>query len=161
MSTNNFITMEHFPLVIGGIYDEDAIRRDFEEMGEPFDEMILQDYFELDYYDAENLAASFAENLKYHTVKIRAGYYEGFQFYVEPLEDFDPRSPWCIDNETAWYEFDCCRSRALRDAARERRKICRWLCTVAADNGYDLIRRVACFNNGAALYDYDTAENWK
>lgn len=162
MSTSNFIPMPAgFPLVCGGLESYDEARAAWDDTEEEFSESMFDSLMELDYYDAENLAEAFSENLKYYTVSIRSGYYYGFQFYVEEKYtehfDLDPRSRYCLDNDDAHYYFDCCRSMALREAAAEKRKIRRWLLEIAAHNPYEVLECIGIFSNGEAVYRRQTA----
>lgn len=138
MATANFRPMLYgLPLIVGVIEDD-------------LDEMDVW----MDYENAELLAEQFSENLIFHNVTVVGGYYCGFQFYVEEKcsaeFDIDGESPYCIDNDDAWYYFNRCRSRALRDADAEKRKIRRWL------ENLDYTRLIVSgrFDNGCTLYSY-------
>ena len=107
------------------------------------------------YRSAREMAENFTAGLKFHTVTVLPGYYEGFQFWVEEKHsdyfDLDRESEYCIDNEYARYYFDTCRSKALRAAEAEKRRIIRWL--VALDGkGFDILVCKGVFSNGIAVY---------
>lgn len=136
MATANFKTMEYgMPLVVGGT-----------------------EYFE-DIKAAEELAENFTENLKYHDITVVGGYYSGFQFYVEEKYsnkfDLDKQSIYCIDNYDAHYYFDVCKSVAIREADREKRKIRKWLESLE-NHGYEIIVCIGRFSNGEAIYEKRT-----
>lgn len=136
MATANFRPMLYdMPLVCGGMED-----------------LPEWDAYE-EFYDAERLADDFTENLKYHEVIVIGGYYAGFQFYVtekyENLFDLDRGSEYAIDNADARYYFDLCRSRVLRDAEAEKRRIARWLNNL---QGYEHLKIHGRFSNGETLY---------
>lgn len=136
MSTANFAPMEYgMPLVCGNPTDDE-----WEAMDE--------------YERAERLAEDFTDELTFHDVTIKCGYYESFQFYVEERYsgyfDLDKNSRYCIDNEEAHDYFDMCRSRALRAADAEKRKIARWL-EKLTEYGFDIYVITARFSNGGNL----------
>ena len=126
MSTCNFVTMDDFPLVCGGMFSEyaDLCKKQYEEdededimdfaeehMGEINDEIL----FDAQVYEHD--AEKFSDDLQYYTVSIEDGYYDGWQFYVTPNYDLDEdalnENSW-LDNEDAHYYFDKCRSKVLR-----------------------------------------------
>ena len=137
MATANFRIMEYgMPMVYGGMNDDE-----FEN--------------EFEFEEAERLAENFTENLMFHDVRIESGYYGGFQFYVEERYsnyfDLDKDSEYCIDNEDAHYYFDMCRSKAIRAADAEKRKIERWLESLV-NEGFVILVCTARFSNGEAHY---------
>lgn len=144
MARPNFEPMRFgMPLVCGGLECEGWW--DFEDMC----------------VEAEHLTEEFNEGLTYHRVNVSGGYYSGFQFVVEEIHgrqfDLSKDSKYCIDNEDAWYHFGKCRSRVLREADAEKRKIRKWLEKVAVDYGYDILVCVGVFSNGEALYERRSA----
>jgi hypothetical protein len=157
MATANFKDMEYgMPMVIGGMENYEDMKKAYEsETGEEYNEDIY--YFDLEeiFRDAEKLAEDFTENLKYHDITIISGYYSGFQFYVEEKYsgyfDLNKSSEYCIENDDAHYYFDVCRSVAIRESDREKRKIKRWLESLV-NYGYDIIVCVGRFSNGEAVY---------
>ena len=158
MSTSNFISMPSgLPLVCGGLEDYEECKARYEyETGEAYTEDLHEELMELDAFDAESLAAAFSENLIYHIVTVKPGYYMGFQFFVEERYteyfDLDPDSRYCIDNADAHYYFDCCRSDAIRNAHREKRKIAKWLEKIAENNGYVMLIASELLSNGSRIY---------
>lgn len=163
MSTANFAEMEYgMPLVCGGIKSFDEMAKAYEEeTGEEYSEGLyewdLQDEFET----AEQLAEEFSDSLTFHDVRIESGYYQGFQFYVEEkfskYFDLDKESEYCIDNEDAHYYFDMCRSKAIKAADAEKRKIAKWL-EKLQENGFEILVCKAKFSNGEALYSRVTVQ---
>lgn len=157
MGTRNFRPMEYgMPLVCGSL-DFDALKDAYErETGEEYTEGMY-------YWDQEDfineaiaMAERFTENLKFHSVTVVAGYYDGFQFWVEEnhKDDFslERESEYCIDNEDARYYFDMCRSKVLRAAEAEKRKIEKWLENLDG-NGFEILVCVGVYSNGYAIYD--------
>lgn len=137
MSTANFKSMEYgMPMVCGGMNEDE------------FDNMI-------EYERAEYLAENFTADLQFHDISIECGHYQGFQFYVEEKYsgyfDLDKESKCCIDNEDAHYYFDMCRSKAIRAADAEKRKINKWLENLEND-GFVILVCAVRFSNGEAYY---------
>lgn len=156
MSTRNFKTMLYgMPMICSRTFGQMA--EDYEENEFTPDDYYFESQFEFD--NAEAIAKEFSDSLKYHDVTIESGYYDGFQFYVQEKYDnyfdMDKSSRYCIDNENAHYYFDVCRSVAIREADREKRKIEKWLYSLA-DRGYNIVDCVAVFSNGAAEYSIRT-----
>lgn len=157
MSTANFRSMEYgMPMVCGGMFDYDEMAKGYkEETGEEYSEDLFEWELQDEYKRAERLAQLFTENLMFHDVTIESGYYQGFQFYVEEKYsnyfDLDKKSEYCIDNEDAHYYFDMCRSKAIRAADTEKRKIARWLESLVNED-FDILVCVARFSNGEAAY---------
>lgn len=127
MSTPNFRTMENFPLFTI----------------EPADE--------LDAYDLESELSEALEEindeLTFHKVELQSGYYYGLQFYVDELHD-----PNEYDNDDCRYEFDLCRSVAIRRYESEINKITRRLRRLASGYGFEELCCVGVFSNGEAVY---------
>ena len=111
----------------------------------------MQDEFER----AKKLAKEFSNELNFHDIRIEGGYYRGFQFFVEEKYsgyfDLDKSSEYCISNDDAHYYFDMCRSKAIRAADAEKRRITRWLISLQ-DKGFDILVCTARFSNGEACY---------
>ncbi len=156
MSTPNFHSMKYdMPLICGR-----SVYQIAEAYAEEYGEEISDDglYWQQidDAEEAEILAEEFTSNLIFHDVKVISGYYDGFQFYVsEKFEnqfDLDKDSRYCIDNDDAHYYFDMCRSRAIRAADAEKRKIAKWLRNLRND-GYNEVACTAIFSNGEAIYE--------
>lgn len=161
MSASNFGDMEYnMSLVCGGLESFDEMAKAYEEeteeeYSEELYEWDLQDEFEM----AEQLAKEFSNSLTFHDVTIESGYYYGFQFWVEEKYskyfDLDKSSECCIDNEDAHYYFDMCRSKAIRAADAEKRKIAKWL-EKLQENGFEILVCTAKFSNGEAIYSRAT-----
>lgn len=149
MATPNFRTMPYsMPLICGPTYRQYE-NRYMEEYGEELtdDELGWMQQDDLD--DACYLAKEFSENLVFYRVTVVGGYYDSFQFFVEEnpgAEDIEE-----ISNEDAHYYFDTCRSRAIRAAERERRKIYTWLLSLKKC-GFNEVVCTALFSNGEAWY---------
>ncbi len=157
MSTSNFEPMEYdMPLVCGGLWDFEDYKESYEEScdGEYTEGMFLAD-LDFEFENAVDLAESFSEGLKYHEVTVKGGYYCGFQFVVNETcngGDLDKDSPYCIDNEDAHYYYDMCRSKVLRAADAEKRKIRKWLNEVGDMPLFEKLCCVGVFSNGEAVY---------
>lgn len=160
MSTCNFEPMSYnMPLIVSiPHFDYDEMAKDYEEeYGEELTDDIYTDEIQLT-YDAEYtnmkyLADKMNDDLVYYTVDVKDGYYEGLQFVVNTYEDldFDRNSPYCVDNEDTRYYFDECRSKVLRKADAERRRIYKWLKSLK-DEGYMELHCDGVFSNGEAIY---------
>lgn len=155
MSAPNFRPMLYgMPMVCGKTYGQ--MKEDYEsELGEEFSDGAYEYEAYNEFEEAEAAAEEFSECLKYHDVTVEAGRYDSFQFYVQEKYDnyfdLDRSSPYCIKNEDAHYYFDVCRSVAIREADREKRKIEKWLCSLT-DYGYNVVSCVGHFGNGEAVY---------
>ena len=157
MATANFKPMEYnMPLVCGNLTSYDEMAEAYEkETGEEYDEFL----FEFDQADewerANSLAEDFTDDLTFHDVTIESGYYGGFQFYVEErygdIFDLDKDSRYCITNEDAHEYFDMCRSKAIRAADAEKRKIAKWL-EKLTEEGFKVMVVTARFSNGETWY---------
>ncbi len=157
MSTSNFEFMDYdMPLVCGGMGDFDEYKKAYEEScdGEYTEGMFWTD-LDCEYDNAVALADDFTDGLTYHEVTVQSGYYQGFQFMVREtcqMGDLDGNSPYCIDNEDAHYCYGMCRSKVLRAADAEKRKIRKWLKEISR---HPLFMELAClgvFSNGEAVY---------
>ena len=156
MATANFRSMEYgMPLVCGKSYSQLADEWRTEYEAEPTDsDLYFMAEDEVTY--AKEIAEEFTENLTFYDVTIEYGYYESYQFYVvekfNRYFDLDKESKYCIDNDEAHEYFDMCRSEALRKADAEKRKIRKWLLSLA-ENGFNHIVCVERFSNGEAIYE--------
>jgi hypothetical protein len=161
MSAANFATMENFPLYVlnsttcpvcpscGTPWDNDNGDTCLEcgYQGEPEE---AYDPFE-DAYNSRALSAAAEtvnDELAFFRVSVRSGYYFGMQFYVEEPE----LSPAELDNEGCRYNWDMCRSVAIRRRNAEIRKVNRWLERTAREYGMMKLVCVGRFSNGECLY---------
>lgn len=162
MSTANFKDMEYnMPLVTGGLRSYDEMKALYkEESGEEYSEVCYYFDMEDEFRNAKELAENFTEDLKYHNVEVVSGYYLGFQFWVEEKYsnefDLDKSSKYCIDNDDAKYYFDVYRSVALKEADREKRKIAKWLESLAKNGSFEILVCVGRFSNGEVVYSIKT-----
>ena len=159
MSTRNFKPMEYgMPLVCGGLRDYEDLKAEYEEeFGEEYTEGMYYFDLECEYDEAAYMAEDFSRGLKYHKVSVKSGYYVGFQFVVEEdceAGDLEKDSPYCIDNEDAHYYYGMCRSKVLREADAEKRKINKYL--ESLDGMYEILVCVGVFSNGEAIYEKRT-----
>lgn len=149
MSAPNFKFMLYgMPLIVGGMINYADLKELYEWE------------LQVEMEDAQNEAENFTKSLKYHDVTIESGHYMGFQFYVEEKYsgafDLDKSSKYCITNDEAHYYFDVCRSVALREADKEKRKINKWLELIAENYGYENLVCCGVFSNGEAVYKHRT-----
>ncbi len=155
MATANFRRMKYgMPMICGRTYGQMAAEY-LKECGEEISDFEIELQEQDDFNYATELAEEFTSGLTFHKVTSVGGYYTSFQFYVEEVYsnyfDLDKESEYCISNEDAHYYFDMCRSKALRAADAEKRKIEKWLHSLA-ENGYNEVVCTAMFSNGEANY---------
>lgn len=141
MSTPNFHNMENFDLFVK-VYEPEEDSDRFEEM------FFYEDIFE-GYDGFKDVMEEFSDNLTFHKIDFKSGYYEGIQLYVEELEN-----PHDLDNEDCRYYYDMCRSQAVRKYEAEIRKINKWMEKVATEYGWMKLHCVGIFSNGEAIYEY-------
>ena len=129
MATANFVTTENFPIVC--IDDET-----YEEIYFDHDDML------------EDVNGAFENlDLKFHKVKVRAGYYEGAQIVFEEIHD-----PTEMDNDDTRYYFDMCRSKAIRAYKSEINKINRKIDKLVECSFWMKLSAVSRFSNGECVY---------
>lgn len=124
MATGNFVTTKFFPIV--AMTDEEWEEASF------------------DYpwaLDAIN------EALMFFKARLKAGYYEGVQMIFD--EEYNPEE---MDNEETRYEFDLCRSRAIRKYHAEINKINRLIDKLCKDYSWSKYGATARFSNGETWY---------
>ena len=129
MATANFVETKNFPIVC---IDDEA----YEEIYFDRDDMM---------YDVEGAFGSL--NLKFHRVKVRAGYYEGGQIVFEEIHD-----PNEMDNDETQYWFGMCRSKAIRAYDVEVRKINRGIDKLVDYNIWMKLSIRGRFSNGECVY---------
>ena len=157
MSTCNFKDMADFYLICGGEPNEyrELLEKDY-DADEITDDWIY-DEIRVDAEIFADKAEKFSNTLNYYNVTVSDGYYVGWQFLVEPKEvwenAFNKDSIYCIDNEDAQYYFGKCRSRVLREAEAECRKINKWLDKQARKPLMHKLNCVGVFSNGEAVYE--------
>ena len=127
MGTANFYTMEDFPL-----YVIDPEETDFDFL---FEELETE-------ADRKN------EDLLFHKISIRSGYYTGMQLYVETDGDI----PEECDNSECRYNWNMFRSVAIRKYEAEQRKIRRWMKQTAQYYSMTCLEVSGRFSNGETLY---------
>ena len=89
------------------------------------------------------------DDLIFHELELKSGYYEGIQIFVGELEN-----PHELDNEDCRYYYDMCRSQAIRKYDAEIRRINKWLEKVAVEHGWRKLHCLGVFSNGEAVYQY-------
>lgn len=91
----------------------------------------------------------FNDELTFHEITFKSGYYEGVQLFVEEKDN-----PHELDNEDCNYYYDMCRSKAIRKYDAELRKINRFMDKVATQYGWKELHCLGVFSNGEAIYQY-------
>lgn len=124
MATGNFVTTKLFPIVAMTSEEWEETRFDF-----PW---IL---------DAVN------ENFLFFRARFQDGYYEGVQLIFGEL--YNPEE---MDNEETRYEFDLCRSRAIRKYHAEINKINRLIDKLCKETLWNKYGVTARFSNGETWY---------
>lgn len=127
MGAANFYTMEDFPL-----YVIDPEETDFDFL---FEELEAE-------ADRKN------EDLLFHQISVRSGYYAGMQIFVETVGDI----PEECNNSECCYNWDMFRSVAIRKYEAEQRKIRRWMKQTAQYYGMTFLEVVGGFSNGETVY---------
>lgn len=92
---------------------------------------------------------NFNDELTFHEITFKYGYYEGVQLYVEEKDN-----PHELDNDDCNYYYDMCRSKAIRKYDAEIRKINKWMDKVATEYGWRELHCLGIFSNGEAIYQY-------
>lgn len=125
MATCNFETSEHFPIVA-------MTGEEWEENGFDFPWIL----------DAVN------EDFLFFRGRLKDGYYEGVQLIFDEL--YNPEE---MDNEETRYEFDLCRSRAIRKYHAEINKINRLIDKLCKETLWSKYGVTARFSNGETWYN--------
>lgn len=161
MSTPNFCEMNFdMPMICLGMNDDmERLARGMFDIEED-EEVGIYDYYEATsiFFDSvKGILEKLNDTLKFHTVSIEDGHYEGYQLWVDEthsnLFDLDKNSLDCISNDEAQYYFGMCRSDAIRRATSEKRRIGNWLLKIAKKEKY--LHHIVCserFSNGEAIY---------
>ena len=108
-------------------------------------------------YDLVNSIDAENENLLFHRITIRGGYYDGLQLYVNLTSDadqagFTENGPEYVENDDTRYYFDLCRSAAIRKYQAEQRKVNRILAKIGRAHGMEKLAIYARFSNGETWY---------
>lgn len=126
MGAANFYTMEDFPL-----YVIDPEETDFDFL---FEELETE-------ADRKN------EDLLFHKISVRSGYYTGMQFFVETVGEI----PEDCDNNECHYNWNMFRSVAIRKYEAEQRKIRCWMKQTAQYYSMTCLEVSGRFSNGETL----------
>jgi hypothetical protein len=177
MSAPNFYTMENFSLFVK-VYEamtleeyqeeefhyDDYLYPEYEEAEDEDKADILEksynhamDLWSEDFYrdifygydGFKEVMENFNNDLIFHKIEIKSGYYDGVQLYVDELEN-----PHELDNDDCRYYYDMCRSQAIRKYDAEIRKINKWMEKVATEYGWRKLNCLGVFSNGEAIYQY-------
>ena len=126
---------------------------DLSDVSAEFDEIGEQEF----YNDVLQELEEINRGLLFHEISIISGYYAGLQLYVElnhaaDNAGFTDAGPEYLDNESARYYFDLCRSAAIRKYEAEQRKVNRILAKIGRAYGMDKLAIYARFSNGETWY---------
>ena len=172
MGTSNFYSMKNFDL--WAVSDSDFCSKrcpecycgmetdaetcsecetDLTDVEPTFDEYAADEYR----YDLVNSIDQENENLIFHKITIRPGYYDGLQLYVNLTNyadqaGFTENGPEYVDNESARYYLDMCRSQAIRKYEAEQRKVKKALERIGRAHGMEKLAIYARFSNGETWY---------
>ena len=135
MATNNFYTMAKFDLWVMDT--------------ESFDKFDFEFDFNYAVEVMEKEIEEINENLLFHEISVKDGYYTGLQFYVEAMHELDK---YDYDNEDCYYYFDMCKSAAYRKYQAEINKINRELKRIGKHLGMMQLEKLGSFSNGEAIY---------
>lgn len=141
MSTPNFYNQKNFDLYIKAYEPE-------EEYNELEAEIFYEDIV-YGYDGFKELMEKLNNDLTFHSMEFKDGYYTGVQIYVNTTEN-----PHELDNEDCKYYFDMYRSQAIRKYEAEIRKINKWMEKVATQYGWRKLNCLGIFSNGEAIYQY-------
>lgn len=177
MSTPNFYNQENFKLYVqffepisledykeNEFCNDDYLYAEYEEADDEDKADILEKSYnhvmsmwnEIFYDDIYNgydgfkkVMEDFNNELTFHELTFRSGYYDGVQLYVEEKEN-----PNELDNDDCRYYYDMCRSQSIRKYEAEIRKINKWMDKVATKYGWKELYCIGVFSNGEAIYEY-------
>ena len=141
MSTPNFYNQKNFDLYIKAYEPE-------EEYNELEAEIFYEDIV-YGYDGFKELMEKLNNDLTFHSMEFKDGYYTGVQIYVNTTEN-----PHELDNEDCKYYFDMYRSQAIRKYEAEIRRINKWMEKVATQYGWRKLNCLGIFSNGEAIYQY-------
>lgn len=132
--------------------DEDEKADILEESYNHAMELWEEDFYHEIHYDFDGfnkVMENFNNDLIFHKVELKGGYYTGVQLYVEEKEN-----PYELDNEDCKYYYDMYRSQAIRKYDAEIHKINKWMEKVATKYGWRKLNCLGIFSNGEAIYEY-------
>ena len=126
---------------------------DLSDVDPEFDDVAEMVFYEDILRDLEEINAG----LLFHEITLKSGYYAGLQLFVElnnaaDHAGFTEDGPEYVDNESARYYFDLCRSHAIRKYEAEQRKINKILAKIGGAYGMDKLAIYARFSNGETWY---------
>ena len=126
---------------------------DLADIEPEFDELAEMFFYEDILADLEEINAG----LLFHEISIESGYYDGLQLYVTlnhaaDHAGFTDAGPEYLDNESAHYYFDVCRSAAIRKYEAELRRVNKILAKIGGAYGMDKLAIYARFSNGETWY---------
>ena len=161
MSAPNFMTMKDFPLFVtetpycklcpecGCTCASDAKECDecgtnLEGIQAVYDEITDND----NCTEMVRAAEKLNKGLLFFKVTVESGRYVGIQFYVE-----EKNNPNELDNDDCRYEWDLCRSKAIRKYDAEKRRLNKALRKAANELALTELVCTAIFSNGEAIYE--------
>lgn len=129
MGTCNFNNQSDFDLWVIDNENDDDIDWFWDDVQENFNSLVKKD------------------ELMFHKLVLKGGYYSGAQIYVETIEN-----PNELDNEDCYYHFDVCKSKAIRLYNAEIKRINKKVLPTFEQIGFYKINCVGVFSNGEAIY---------
>lgn len=152
MATSNFYTQKGFALVV---WNTNKALKDWDEEEQDFETYSNQETEDSVEW-AEDFIRELNNDLLFHAVELKSGYYESFQFYVESTLPYGTESYEVeyLDNEDCQLNYDLNRSTLLRKHKAEINKINRALRKFAKDSNdcFCEIGIYARFSNGETMY---------
>lgn len=164
MSAANYCTLRDFPLYANDFNQEGfrcpicgTIHETLQEScpvcggTAEMEEGVFFDAFDADCIcrDIQEILDDLNQELVFHKLSLRNGYYYGVQFYAEAEHDL---TEYDYSNDECHYYFDLCRSTAYRKYSAEIRKINRKLSKIAKTYGFQELYCIGWFSNGETLY---------
>lgn len=139
MGTCNFWTMKNFNLYA-------LVLEDLDQDDDDIIDLLYEDYTREINAELEKLN----EKLIFHKVTIKAGYYEGYQLYVECEHDLDKYKDY--DDDDCDYYFDMSREEAYKKFYEEITFINEQMEEIAENIGLTKLTVVGRFSDGTAVY---------
>jgi len=137
--------MQNFPLYVK---TDDDFYYETEDGERHFDELEAQDFCN----EVEDELENINDNLIFHKITLKSGYYSGLQFYVEEVHDNLEDFIRYWDNADCQYQFGFYKSQAVRKFRGEINKVNRVLKKLAAAYGFEEYCVFAVFSNGEVWY---------
>ena len=138
MGTCNFWTMKNFNLY--------AFVLDYDQQDADIIDLLYDDFRSA----VDTALEELNEKLIFHKAITKAGYYEGFQIYVECEHELDKYKDY--DDDDCYYYFDMSREEAYKSFFEEITYINNQLAEIAENNCMTKLNVVGTFNDGTQWY---------